>query len=73
MAELDATDRAVQTLALTVLARGGHRVGAELDAVVDTLGAAAATAVLLLIGRYVTHGLVVNALALAPPVASIFE
>jgi hypothetical protein len=29
-------------------------------------------AVLLVIGRYVTHSLVVNALALAPPVESIF-
>jgi hypothetical protein len=44
----------------------------DVDAVIDALGAAAAMAVLLVVGRYVTHSLVVNALALQPPVASIF-
>lgn len=73
MAALDATDAAVQTLTLVVLTTHGHRAGAALDAVAERLGPAAAMAVLMLIGRYVTHALVVNALALKPPVPSIFS
>jgi hypothetical protein len=53
-----------------VLERHGHGVDTELDAVIDAVGPAAAVAVLMLIGRYVTHALMVNALALAPPVPS---
>ena len=70
---LDGSDGAVQRLALAVLERHGHGVAAELEAVVDALGPQQAMALLLVIGRYVTHSLVVNALALAPPVASIFD
>jgi alkylhydroperoxidase family enzyme len=70
---LDENERRVQHLALAVLKERGHGVQAELDAVVGALGAAQAMAILLLIGRYVTHALIVNALALAPPVPSIFE
>jgi hypothetical protein len=72
MATLDDGDRAVQHLTLALLARGGQDVRRELEAVVERLGAAASMAVLLLVGRYVTHALAVNALELAPPVASIF-
>jgi alkylhydroperoxidase family enzyme len=66
----DETERAVQALVLAVIERRGHGTGAELDEVVRRLGPAAAIAVLLLIGRYVTHALFVNALGLAPPVPS---
>lgn len=66
-------ERAVQRLALALLRDAGHGVAAELEAVVDALGPASAVAVLLVAGRYLTHGLVVNALALEPPVPSIFE
>lgn len=69
---LDGADRAVQRLTMAMLERNGHGVTAELEAVVDALGGAAAMAVLLVVGRYVTHSLVVNALALQPPVPSIF-
>jgi len=69
---LDEAERCVQHLTLGVLTERGHGVQAELDAVVGALGAAQAIAVLMLIGRYVTHALIVNALGLAPPVASIF-
>ena len=71
--ELDDTDRAVQTLVLAVLSRDGCGVGAELAAVIDVIDAPAAVAILLLIGRYVSHALFVNALDLAPPVSSIFD
>ena len=69
---LGGTDATVQALTLAMLERNGHGVRAELEQVVDALGPPAAMAVLLAIGRYVTHSLVVNALALRPPVASIF-
>jgi alkylhydroperoxidase family enzyme len=72
MAALDDTDRAVQVLTLGLLERHGRGVEAELTAVVERLGAGPAVAVLLLVGRYVTHALAVNALQLRPPVASIF-
>jgi hypothetical protein len=70
--ELDGAERAVQSLALAMVARHGHAVAAELDAVIDHLGGSQAVAVLLLVGRYVAHALAVNALQLAPPVASPF-
>lgn len=72
MAVLDDTDRAVQHLTLAMLSRAGCGVRRELDAVIERLGAPAAMAVLLLVGRYATHALAVNALDLAPPVGSIF-
>ncbi len=70
--ELGEDDRAVQRLTLAVLERHGRGVQPELEAVIDALGAQRAVALLLVIGRYVTHSLVVNALELRPPVASIF-
>ncbi len=65
-------ERAVQRLAVAMVERRGHGVEAELEAVVDAIGAGPAMAMLFLIGRYVTHSFIVNALALAPPVPSIF-
>ncbi len=70
---LDGGEGAVQRLALAMLERHGHGVAAELEAVIDAFGPQQAMALLLVVGRYVTHSLVVNALALAPPVASIFD
>jgi len=65
-------ERAVQRLALAVVERNGHDVDAELEAVIGRIGAKPAMAVLFLIGRYVMHAYIVNALDLAPPVPSIF-
>jgi len=67
---LSADERAVQTLTLAVIRRHGHGTSRELDNVVDAIGHEQAIAVLMLIGRYVTHALMVNALELQPPVAS---
>jgi alkylhydroperoxidase family enzyme len=69
---LSEDDCAVQRLAMAVVKRGGHDVQAELDGVIDRIGPAQAMAVLFLIGRYVMHAYVVNALDLTPPVPSIF-
>jgi hypothetical protein len=63
-------ERAVQTLTLAVLERHGKHTSSELEAVVQAIGPEAAIAVLMLIGRYVTHALMVNALGLSPPVPS---
>lgn len=65
--------RAVQRLVIAVVERKGHDTQAELEAVVRTVGHAQAIAVLMLIGRYVTHALIVNSLGLAPPVPSPLE
>jgi hypothetical protein len=62
----------VQRLALVLVERRGHVVSAEVQAVVDAVGAEQAVGVLMLVGRYVAHALIVNSLQLAPPVPSIF-
>jgi alkylhydroperoxidase family enzyme len=69
---LSEEERAVQRLALAVVERQGHGVEAELEAVIEHIGPEQAMAILFLIGRYVMHAYVVNALNLAPPVSSIF-
>ncbi|ALC13232.1 hypothetical protein LH20_14845 [Sphingopyxis sp. 113P3] len=65
-------ERAVQRLVMAAIERRGHGVAAELDAVIELIGDRQALAVLFLIGRYLTHAIIVNALALEPPVSSIF-
>ena len=70
---LSEDERAVQRLGLAVVKRQGHGVEAELEAVIARIGPQQAMAMLFLIGRYVMHAYVVNALDLEPPVASIFE
>jgi len=66
-------ERAVQRFAIAVIERKGHDVDREFEALIDRVGAQQAMAVLFLIGRYVMHAYVVNALDLKPPVPSIFE
>jgi alkylhydroperoxidase family enzyme len=66
-------ERAAQALTLSLLRSHGHASAADLAAVVDAAGPATAVAILLLVGRYATHGMIVNALQLQPPVPSIFE
>lgn len=67
---LDASARVVQALTLAVIRRRGHGTSRELAAVVEAIGHEQAIAVLMQIGRYVAHALMVNALGLEPPVAS---
>ncbi|HEY3120658.1 MAG TPA: hypothetical protein VGL15_08545 [Vicinamibacteria bacterium] len=62
--------RRVQELVIAMIERNGHATTRELAAVVRVIGHTQAVAVLLLVGRYVTHALFVNALELPPPVAS---
>lgn len=70
--ELSDVERALQRLALAALKNYGRGVRAELEAAIALIGHEQAMAVLMLIGRYVTHAIVVNALELEPPVPSIF-
>ncbi|MFN3231099.1 MAG: carboxymuconolactone decarboxylase family protein [Alphaproteobacteria bacterium] len=65
--------QAVQRLVLAAVERQGHDVSDLLGDVTERLGPESAVAVLFLIGRYVTHSMIVNALALEPPVPSIFD
>lgn len=66
-------ERAVQRLAIAMIERRGKRVSGEIEALIDAIGPDQAVAVMFLVGRYITHALIVNGLELAPPVPSIFE
>ncbi|PQM26027.1 hypothetical protein CVO77_13065 [Sphingopyxis lindanitolerans] len=70
---LSPDERAVQRFVMIAIERKAIGVGAELDALIDAIGSDQAIAILFLIGRYITHALIVNALELAPPVPSIFS
>lgn len=70
---LSEQELAIQRLVMAVIARQGHDTAAELEVVVRAIGPEKAVAVLMMIGRYVTHALIVNALNLAPPVPSPLE
>jgi len=71
--KLSDTERCVQALTLAVIRRHGHGTSGELKVVVDAIGHEQAIAVLMLIGRYVMHALMVNALEMEPPVPSPLE
>ncbi len=66
-------EKVVQRLVQAVVTRKGHNCKSELDAVIGAFGHADGIAILMLIGRYVTHALIVNCLALEPPVPSPME
>lgn len=70
---LSVEEALVQRLVIAVLTRKGKNSASELDAVIQAIGPARAIAVLMLVGRYVTHALIVNTLDLTPPVASPLE
>ncbi len=70
---MTAQEQLVQRFVLTTLDSRGKASGGLFDALVATLGDACAVAILLIVGRYVVHGLFVNTLGLAPPVPSIWE
>ncbi|MDF0546517.1 carboxymuconolactone decarboxylase family protein [Sphingobium sp. H39-3-25] len=70
--ELSGDELAVQRLIVAVIERRGKHASDLLDATVAAVGEEQAMAILFLVGRYVTHAMIVNTLALAPPVPSIF-
>lgn len=66
-------ERAVQRLVIAMVKTRGKQVQDELEDVIDAIGSDQAVAVMFLVGRYITHALIVNSLHLAPPVPSIFS
>ncbi len=72
-AEMAEEERQVQRFVLATLDSRGKASGELFDGLVQTLGEACAVAILMIVGRYVVHGLFVNTLGLAPPVPSIWE
>lgn len=70
---LTAEERSVQRLTLTVLETRGKTAGGLFEEAVERLGPRMAMAILMVIGRCVAHGLIVNTLGLEPPVPSVFE
>jgi hypothetical protein len=71
--ELSAQEQRLQRFVLEVLGSDGHEAHGQFGQLVVELGPEQATAVLMVIGRYVTHALIVNTLQLSPPVPSVFE
>lgn len=63
----------VQRLVIATITHKGKNSAVELTAVAEAIGPAQAIAVLMLVGRYVSHALIVNTLNLAPPVPSPME
>ena len=70
---LSEEERRLQELVLCVLESNGHDAPAMFEDHVARYGAEQAMAILMVIGRYAVHGLIVNTLALKPPVPSIFD
>ncbi|MDQ3818926.1 MAG: carboxymuconolactone decarboxylase family protein [Acidobacteriota bacterium] len=67
---LSETEVLVQKFALAIIERQGHDTNEEFEAVIKAVGHEQAVALLMLIGRYMMHALIVNSLALEPPVSS---
>ncbi len=63
----------VQQAVLSILDTRGKAGPEWIARIVDRLGEPAVISLLMVIGRYVVHGLIVNSLNLAPPVNSVFE
>ena len=68
--ELSEDEREVQRFAIAIFERNGHKTDAELETVIRLIGAPSTIAVLMLVGRYMAHALIVNTLNLAPPIPS---
>lgn len=66
-------DLVVQRYVIAAVGSRGQACQEEFKALATRTGPAQAMAMTMLIGRYITHALVVNALELAPPVPSIFD
>lgn len=66
-------ERVVQRLVMAMIVRNGRGVSGEVEQTIDAIGPERTIAVMFLVGRYLTHAMIVNGLDLAPPVPSIFE
>jgi hypothetical protein len=70
---MSADEQTVQRYVMAAVNTRGLQAQAEFNALCARLPAAQAVAVAMLVGRYMTHALVVNTFQLAPPVPSIWE
>ncbi len=70
---LSDNERAVQRYAIAAVQTRGLDAHAAFDDVARRLPAEEAVAIAMLIGRYITHAIMVNTLRLSPPVPSIWE
>ncbi|MNX92669.1 hypothetical protein D3C86_1248190 [compost metagenome] len=66
-------ERAVQRYAIAAVETRGLQAQAAFEDVTRRLPAQEAVAIAMLIGRYITHAIMVNTLRLPPPVPSIWE
>jgi alkylhydroperoxidase family enzyme len=64
---LSEQEKVVQQLVMAVVRSGGRNAAPEFETVIQAIGPAQSIAVLMLIGRYLSHALIVNTLNLAPP------
>lgn len=71
--ELSDLERVIQRFVIFAVEHDGLNATPLLDEVVKQLGHEQAIAVLMVIGRYTTHAMMVNSLNIGPPVPSIFE
>ena len=69
--QLSKDELLLQRLVMAAVRRGGRHTTEELEAVIAAIGHEQAIAVLMLIGRYISHALIVNALNLAPPALAV--
>jgi alkylhydroperoxidase family enzyme len=70
---LQEEERDAQEVVLAVLRDHGHGARLIVEMHADRYGPAVTMALLLVLGRYLAHAAVANALELEPPVPSIFE
>ncbi len=73
LSELSQQQRLVQRFVLDALKSDGHQSTDALEQLVIALGVENAVAVMMVMVRYVGHGLMVNSLKLSAPVPSIFD
>ncbi|TKC92697.1 hypothetical protein FAZ69_00795 [Trinickia terrae] len=66
-------EKAVQRYVIAAVETRGQKAQQEFAAVVEAFGPSHSMAIVMLVGRYITHALTVNTLELEPPVPSIFE
>ncbi len=70
---LSGTEKVAQHLALALLGFDWDTARPRFEELIAAAGHQRATAFVMLIGRYVTHAIVVNVFDLTPPVPSIFD
>ena len=70
---LTAVENAVQRYVMAAVETRGLKAQREFAEVLEAVGESQAVALVMLVGRYITHAIAVNTLGLAPPVPSIFE